>query len=385
VTGKIWKTIMIKKYSSLDSISAMDSGWISPQGKFYSLKNSATNSHDAYAARLVKELRLSNKEERDPLHFLLNKGWLRVHGTNTIPPTINVMFSSDLDHVKGLVKKVYPDFFGELYAELEGGDELYFHGSVDDFFKWTGNKTVAIKKYSQLKVAVLTGEQANRRAIRMWGLTSDPASIGFITPQGSCIDSSGRLRGSSYGGRNIDHRQIAQDALGDDAKESHEETLQEFLDLTGNIRVVSVTNELSIQVPIKAGIPSKKQIFVLEGLAKGKEVYFDITSKGRKIQTGNGKFYVFLNAMQNAAKQDKELKQDMSSNKIPRQLQPLADFVVKNFATAEEYRHARFYREDPLHDALRKVMDKVGLGVTYIWSDFGFNHEGEFFNKVKGQ
>lgn len=143
---------MIKKYSSLDSISPMDSGWISPEGKFYSLKNSATNSHDAYAARLVKELRLSNKEERDPLHFLLNKGWLRVHGTNTIPPTINVMFSTNLDSVKHLVKKVYPDFFGEIYAELEGGEELYFHGSVDDFFKWTGNRTVAVKKYSELTV-----------------------------------------------------------------------------------------------------------------------------------------------------------------------------------------------------------------------------------------
>ena len=34
--------------------------------------------------------------------------------------------------------------------------------------------------YSQLKCAAISGEQANRRAIRIYGLTSDESSIGFM-------------------------------------------------------------------------------------------------------------------------------------------------------------------------------------------------------------
>ena len=145
------------------------------------------------------------------------------------------------------------------------------------------------------KYAILTGAQANKKAIGRYGTTSDPSSIGYITPSGVCIDSSGRAVGSGFSGRNIDHREIATYAL-----EGHYnfnllfETLNFFIFLTGNIRVVSATEELNIQVPLKKGIPSSAQMATLKKLGANKNVNFDITDeKGRNLSSGNGAFYKF--------------------------------------------------------------------------------------------
>lgn len=216
----------------------------------------------------------------------------------------------------------------------------------------------------------------------------DYSSIGFITPEGDCIDSSGRSQGSGMSGRIIDHKQIASEALEfiETAFNSVDEMLQYFIELTGDVRVINAQDSLNIQVPIKKGIPTQKQLSILEQMASKKRVYFDITGeKGRRLVSGEGPFYVFLNSLKVVAEEEKKLKQDLKSKKVPRQLQPLADFVRENFPTKEDYKNARFNPEHPLYQELRKVSDKVGLGVNKVWLDFGFNHQGEFYDAVMGK
>ena len=60
----------------------------------------------------------------------------------------------------------------------------------------------------------------NRRAIKEYGLATADESIGYITRDGREIDSSGISQGSRSQGRNVDHREIAQEALGKESGDS---------------------------------------------------------------------------------------------------------------------------------------------------------------------
>lgn len=240
-----------------------------------------------------------------------------------------------------------------------------------------------ILKYSQLhKTAKLTGQQANKRALKFFGEARQDSLTAFITPQGK------QISGEIQGRREYDHRQIASEALGEESANFSTlyEMLNYFMQLTGNIRVISSINELNIQVQLQKGLPTKEQLSVLERMAKGKPVIFDITKENGDILTsGEGKYFNFLTALQNTRKQERELNKDVSTGSIPRQLQPLADFVDKHFNTLQEYRDVHFESKHPLHPALRKAEEKTGLGVTKIWDDFGFNSHVDFFEAVKRQ
>ena len=233
------------------------------------------------------------------------------------------------------------------------------------------------------KKASVTAEVANKRAIREYGLTTDHSSIGFITPQGKAIDSSGRRQGSSSLGRNIDHRQIAQTALGDEADNfnSLHQMLNHYIYLTGNVRVINATTELNIQVPIKKGIPTTQQLALLEKMGRGNHVVFDLTDKeGNIVESGEGKYYVFKKALEGTQKVEK--KEEKSTGKIPRSLESLAKFIRENFKTYEEYSDAFYERRNPLYDLLRKELDAAKIGTGKVWTDFGFENKVDFYHAV---
>lgn len=241
-----------------------------------------------------------------------------------------------------------------------------------------------IRKYSQLKTASV-GSDMNRRAIKEFGTTSDPESIGFITPEGLGIDSSGETRGSRQRGRNIDHREIAQAGIGEEVPfPTLHALLNHFMAETGNIRVVTAREEVNIQVPLKRSIPTGAQFKVLEKLCAGKPVIWDITDKtGHILSTGNGKYFTFLNDLTRVRKQERDISADKAAGKIPRQLKPLADFVSR-FETLEDYKAVHYESKHPLHPQLLAAEAKTGLGVTKTWDDFGFNSMADFFRAVKG-
>jgi hypothetical protein len=47
-----------------------------------------------------------------------------------------------------------------------------------------------------------------KKAIKKYGVTGIPSDAFYVLPDGSFLDGSGRLQGSTHGGRNLDHREI---------------------------------------------------------------------------------------------------------------------------------------------------------------------------------
>ena len=65
---------------------------------------------------------------------------------------------------------------------------------------------------------------------------------------GKKIDSSGKRQGASSEGRNIDHREIAQDALGSKSALSGSEALIDFMNKTKAIRVSVFQDTVNIDL-----------------------------------------------------------------------------------------------------------------------------------------
>jgi len=228
------------------------------------------------------------------------------------------------------------------------------------------------------------GVEYNKRAIRKYGTTTIPESMGFITREGKAIDSSGIKQGSRSQGRNIDHREIAQEALGDAAKgDGWSANMHQFMEETGDIRVVGARDEFNIDVPIIKGMPSDKQLALLRKTSSGKKIYYDFTGKdGNVVKSGEGLYSDFLRDLKEVVKGEKEISESLAQGKVPKQLKPLEDFIKEHGLTEDEVVDARFNRENPLYDNFRKAMDKTTVGVTKIWSDFGFKNVEDFYNKV---
>ncbi len=227
------------------------------------------------------------------------------------------------------------------------------------------------------------GRKYNRRAMLKFGTTEVDESIGYITRTGQGIDSSGRRLGSSSEGRNIDHRQIAQTGLGEDSTNEWSKDMRTFMNETGDIRIVGAKGELNIDVPIKVGMPTTKQIERLRKMATEKNVAYDLTDEaGISIASGEGSFQKFVGGLSKAVKENAAIKADMQAGNLPKQLQPMVDFTLKNKLTKEQFRDARFNEKNPLFQEYRREMDKTGVGVNLAWSDFGFSHEGEFYDRV---
>ena len=146
---------MITRYSMLrQGLTPRDSGWISPEGKFYDIGN--YTSHWELAEHLVEDLKIPF--EKSSFWSLLKLGWIRVVGSSGTLPTLSIQFEGDLDKAKSLIRSAYPDFFGKIHADKDnwysGGN--FFQGNIDNFFKWNGTKDVeeGVERFSKLKKSV---------------------------------------------------------------------------------------------------------------------------------------------------------------------------------------------------------------------------------------
>lgn len=150
--------------------------------------------------------------------------------------------------------------------------------------------TEVIPKKPSIEPKIITGEDLIINAIKVHGTTSVPESIGFITPKGLNISSSGKKQGSPTEGRNIDHRQISLDALPENSEITEGgDALIEFMNKTKSIRVVSAdVSGLNINV---VDYPTELQFLKLGRLAKGKDsIFVDISSlDGRTLKSGTFK------------------------------------------------------------------------------------------------
>jgi len=228
-----------------------------------------------------------------------------------------------------------------------------------------------------------TTKALNAKAIRKYGKTTAPESIGYITRGGIGIDSSGISLGSASQGRNIDHREIASHALSGDFAGSGTEAMRNFMDKTGNIRVINATNELNVDIPISQGRPTKKQLALVEELSTGKTIVFDLTrSDGRTVASGEGDFNKLSKTLDGILATEIESKQALEQGRLPKQLTPLVGFIKRHNLSKDEFVDARFNQNNPLYSAHRKAMDKTGVGVNKIWSDFGLKSVHDFYDKA---
>jgi len=226
----------------------------------------------------------------------------------------------------------------------------------------------------------------NQRAIRKYGTTNVPESIGYITENGKTIDSSGVRLGSSSQGRNIDHREIAQHALGKESVDGFTENMNVFMAKTGNIRVINATDELNIDVPVGSGEISPAQLRKIQELSYRREIVWDFTdNEGRIVGSGNGRYYNFAEAVRLVAQEQKDISTAKGNGVIPKRLEPLAEFIKSNSLSKEQLEDVRYNKENPFYSEWRILLDKADIGVKRIWSDFGFNSQGEFHERIMGK
>ncbi len=106
-----------------------------------------------------------------------------------------------------------------------------------------------VKKKFSLK------EENNQKAIEYFGKTYSWAETGYLTPNGTKLDFSGRKDGASGGYRTVDHREIL-DIMGD--FDSGTAAMIEFME-QGNIRIMPESNGINLSVE-----PTKEQYYALD-------------------------------------------------------------------------------------------------------------------------
>ena len=234
---------------------------------------------------------------------------------------------------------------------------------------------------------IVSEETLNKRAIKKYGTTNIAESIGYITREGIGIDSSGIKLGSESQGRNIDHREIAQIALGDDFSESGSEAMNRFMNETGNIRVVNIADDVNIDISIGKGIPSTQQLQQIKRLSKDKEIVYDLVDiDGNIVRSGEVATYSkFIRDLNATIEFESKLKEDVKSEKLSEKLKPLIDFIKKHNLSKKEFLDSRFNRDNPLYNEHRKAMDKTTVGVTKVWKDFGLKGNEDFYDKAIGE
>lgn len=121
----------------------------------------------------------------------------------------------------------------------------------------------------------------NNKAITHFGTTSNFLECGYITPDGSMLDFSGKKFGGNGGHRDMDHREIS------DIYEVEIEGTEAMIDFMnkGNIRVNSESQGLDISNKNNLTEEQKQSIRDYSNYFKG-DIFVDISdSKGKNIQT----------------------------------------------------------------------------------------------------
>lgn len=138
---------MILKYSKLQqSLSPYDSGWLSPSGDFFELGEYA--SHWDLAEKIVKEEGI--EPIRSAQETLLLNDWIRIAGSSAIVPIISFEFAGDINKIKPILKRAYPTYYGKVFIDKDSKENLdkrlYFEGTMDEFMRWSGNRSVVSSK-----------------------------------------------------------------------------------------------------------------------------------------------------------------------------------------------------------------------------------------------
>ena len=89
---------------------------------------------------------------------------------------------------------------------------------------------------------------------------------------------------------------------------------------TGNIRVVGAKGEVNIDIPIKVGMPTNKQLSVIKRLAAEKKIYYDFTDEsGNSVFSGEGPYGKFIKDLAGTIQNESEINSAKSAGEIPRQ------------------------------------------------------------------
>lgn len=100
------------------------------------------------------------------------------------------------------------------------------------------------------------------KAIEKFGLTDDFLEAGFILPDGTMLDFSGKNIGGIAGKRALDHRDIT--TIDDDLK-SGTNGMEEFMDMTNSIRYELRADQHGINTQIQFyDLPTSKQLRTLK-------------------------------------------------------------------------------------------------------------------------
>lgn len=235
---------------------------------------------------------------------------------------------------------------------------------------------------SSLKLPSLSEEvksKLNKIAIKEYGLTNYNESVGYITPEGKGIDSSGIRQGSGSQGRNVDHREIAESALGDNRLDTPTDSMNLFMKETGNIRVVSAVNDMNMEIPIDNGMPTKKQIDKLRQMTGDMKVFYDISVNGNFVNTGEAKnFNDFYKDLVDTVKSEEKIKESIKNGNIPENLKPLAK-LAKESNTFESFMEKLFT------DKGRAITNKAFVFGEKVYADYGYKNSDDFYERVKKQ
>lgn len=162
----------------------------------------------------------------------------------------------------------------------------------DEFMKRTGTTTFEALEGKSVKAQEIE-PNLGEDAIKKWMETDNPEMGAYLTREGKMIDGSGRVQASESNwvymtDRSVDHREIASDFSTKDGSQG----MFDFMDRSGAIRMdVMHGNQANFDVMRK---PTKKQLDMINDLADGKEIYFDLTrpngntyKSGGPIEVGN--------------------------------------------------------------------------------------------------
>ncbi len=142
---------MIKRYSELkQSLDPRSTGWLSPEGKFYPLED--YSAHIELAKDIVDTLNIPKTS--NSYNTLLENNWIRISGSSAFPPVVCFEFAGTAEDKKQVLKQAYKYYYGNIFVDKARkenlDDRVYFQGSIDDFWKWSGNKSVTSKKKKEM-------------------------------------------------------------------------------------------------------------------------------------------------------------------------------------------------------------------------------------------
>ena len=121
-----------------------------------------------------------------------------------------------------------------------------------------------------------TQEEYKELAIKEFGETHDPLEVGYIFPDGTMLDFSGKIHGGSPRTRAYDHRQIGAAFEDFDDVKGGTEGMWDFMENAGAVRISVNVDSTNVDFIKK---PTQEQINKILSVSRGREVYADKDQK----------------------------------------------------------------------------------------------------------